>query len=442
MEATGNPVHAGLLDLIRRADRTRDGRAQVVVDQCLSQLPHYQGLPEAMLAEVRDSVRSHLALFYCVTLETGRPLTDADLEYSRKIARQRASQGVPLGEFLTFFHVGLGIAWQDLMQSVGDDPNLRAGLLERVEAVIGNQQLLMTALTEAYVQERERLSRFREQDVDDFVQLLLADEAMESVVQARARALGIRAGEPLSVVVFAPPAAAASEGANVAPDDLRRRLIALDPGAEPLVGRAREGFVALLRPDPDPKGLSMVADALFGADARVGIGGAARGVAEARRSAQEAVRALEIGTRADMRQWVHRYPDLAVLDLVGAGSPKARRFAHDVVGALAAAPGGVTQLETLRQLARVGFRHKLAAAALSVHPHTLAYRVKQLRARHGIDLDDPETRLRVELALRILDAQGPGTGSVAECKRPQAARSGPKAHPPRGPRLALCPRAA
>jgi sugar diacid utilization regulator len=412
MEAPRNPAHGSLLDLIRQADRTRDGRARIVVEQCLAQLPHYQGLPESLLADVRRSVRRHLALFYRVTLGTGRPLTDADLDYSRRVARLRARQGVPLGEFLTFFHVGLGVAWQDLIGSVGDDARLRAGLLERVAAVIANQQLLMTALTEAYVHERERLSRFREQDVDDFVQLLLADEAMESVVEARARALGIRAGDPLAVAVFAPPAATAGEGASVGSEDLRRRLIALEPGADALVGRSREGFVALVRPDPDPKALAMVAEAVFGADARVGIGGAASGIACARRSAHEAVRALRIGAQVRASERVHRFADLAVLDLVDAASAKARRFARDTLGALADAPGGGTQLDTLRELARAGFRLKVAAAALSVHPHTLAYRVRQMRARFGIDLDDPETRLRVQLALRILAAQGPDAGGA------------------------------
>jgi sugar diacid utilization regulator len=411
VQASRDAVHRGLHDLIRQADRTRDGRARVVVEQCLAQLPHYRGLPESMLADVRRSIRRHLALFYRVTLETGRPLADADLEYSRRIARLRATQGVPLGEFLTFFHVGLGVAWQNLIESVGDDPRLRAGLLERVAAVIANQQTLMTALTEAYVHERERLSRFREQEVDDFVQLLLAEEAMPSLVEARARTLGIRPGEPLSVAIFAPPAVAARESAGVAPEDLRRRVIALEPGAEALVGRSREGLVALLSPDPDPKSLSMIAEALFGSQARVGIGGAAGGIAEARRSAQEAVRALRIGAHSFPADRVHRYTDLAVLDLVGAGSDRALQFAQSVLGALAASPGHRTLLDTLRQLARASFRIKLAAAALSVHPHTMSYRIKQIRTRFGIDLDDPDVRLRIQLALLIVDAHDSDTAS-------------------------------
>ena len=137
-----------LHDLIRRAYRTRQTQARLIVSLCLERLPHYQGIPEALLAEVRKSVLHHLEIFYRVTLETGRPLTDEHLATSLETARLRASQGVPLGEFLTFFLVGLTMAWEHLMSTVGDDPTLRGQLLDRVAAVISNQTQLMTALTD------------------------------------------------------------------------------------------------------------------------------------------------------------------------------------------------------------------------------------------------------------------------------------------------------
>lgn len=84
--------------------------------------------------------------------------------------------------------------------------------------------------------------------------------------------------------------------------------------------------------------------------------------------------------------------------------------------------------ETLRQLSAHNYRIKLAAAALSIHPHTLSYRVRQIRRRFGLDLDDPEVRLRVQLALRILDARGP----VPEMRRvPGVADQGAAARRPR-----------
>jgi DNA-binding PucR family transcriptional regulator len=113
---------------------------------------------------------------------------------------------------------------------------------------------------------------------------------------------------------------------------------------------------------------------------------------------------LRIGAILRAPQRVHRYADVAVLDLVGVGSAAAEEFVRRVPGSLSSTRGGETDLETLRQLSASGYRIEPAAAALSVHPHTLTYRVKQIRHRFGLDLDDPEVRLRVQLALLIIDA--------------------------------------
>ncbi|NYV78412.1 helix-turn-helix domain-containing protein, partial [Streptomyces sp. UH6] len=42
-----------------------------------------------------------------------------------------------------------------------------------------------------------------------------------------------------------------------------------------------------------------------------------------------------------------------------------------------------------------------AAARLTLHPNTLRYRLRRARERFGIDLDDPDTRLVVALAVRL-----------------------------------------
>src|SRR5262245_22866779 len=213
-------IHApdDLLKLIRLAYRTRATRARLIVDQCLERLPRYRDLPDALLADVRRSVLHHLALFYRVTLETGRSLLPEDLEPPPQTARLRASQGVPLGDFLMFFQVGLTVIWEHLMAQSRESPVLRAQLLDRVAPILANQTQLMTALTESYVEERERLSRFRDQDLVDFFQLLFADDAMESVLEARARALGIPLDEPRLVALFGSAASARTDGATVEPE--------------------------------------------------------------------------------------------------------------------------------------------------------------------------------------------------------------------------------
>jgi sugar diacid utilization regulator len=400
-------VRTGLQELIRRAYLSRRTRARIIVDHCLERLPHYRGLPKSRLAEVHASVLHHVTLFYRVTLQAGRSLTSAELAHSRELARQRASQGTPLGDYLTFFQVGLTLLWEHLMKLVGNDPVLRAQLLDRVELILSNQARLMTALTESYLEERERLSRFREQNLDEFFQLLLASDAAEHLVEARARALGVVFDAPRAVAIFGPVVSTGTGGPGITSDDVRRLLASRVPHATTWVGRCREGFVALLPADLDVTALEAVSASIPGDDVRVGIGGAARDVASARRSASEALRALRIGTILRQAVPVHRYADVAVLDLVGIGSPDAEDFVRRVLDPLLSSAAHRVYLDTLRELSRSGYRVKLAAAALSVHPHTLTSRLKQLRGRFGIDLADPEARLRVQLALRILDARDP-----------------------------------
>jgi len=391
--------------VIRRAYRTRHETAQTIVEECLERLPHYQKIPEALLDAVRESVVHHLALFYRVTLETGRPLTADDLAPSVATARQRALQGVPLGEFLTFFLTGLTRLWEHLMLSVGDDAKLRAQLLDRVQPIISNQAQLMTALTEAYVEERERLSRSREHELDDFFQLLAADGATDEALDVRARTLGIPPGQPGVVAVFAAAKPVPGRGRNVQTDDLRRALADQLPGSPVWVGRTSEGFTALLPSDPDPDALDRAVEETLGEHGSVALGSGGHEIADLRRSAREALRALRIAAMVRRPGRVHRYADVAVLDLIGIGSSDAEAFMRRVLGPLAEPGASPTHLETLRQLAASGYRIKVAAGELSVHPHTLTYRMKQIRRRYGIDVDDPEVRLRVHLALLIRDAQ-------------------------------------
>ena len=43
-------------------------------------------------------------------------------------------------------------------------------------------------------------------------------------------------------------------------------------------------------------------------------------------------------------------------------------------------------------------------AAFGIHPHTLSYRIKQMQRRYGVDLDNAQTRLRLAVALLILES--------------------------------------
>ena len=65
---------------------------------------------------------------------------------------------------------------------------------------------------------------------------------------------------------------------------------------------------------------------------------------------------------------------------------------------------GTSMLQTLRAYLDHGGATKAAAKALSVHPHTVQYRLGRLEELSGLRLSAPQDRLTLELCLRILDS--------------------------------------
>jgi len=80
----------------------------------------------------------------------------------------------------------------------------------------------------------------------------------------------------------------------------------------------------------------------------------------------------------------------------------AERFVVDSLGPLLDTKGrnGEQLLETLQAYLSAG-SVKDAAAALTLHRHTVLYRLDKLRDLLGGDVDTPASRLRLQLALDL-----------------------------------------
>ncbi|MCW5892256.1 MAG: helix-turn-helix domain-containing protein [bacterium] len=399
------PLSPTLLLLLQKVSRTREQQVRKIVARCRRLYPHYRALSGAALEGLRENVRYAVAGFYGRVFVDGRPATAAELEPTLRMARLRVAQGVPLDAMIGCYQVGLTALWDDLIESARSEPTVWLDLLRRVSISLASQTRLITAVTEAYVAERERLLHSRGQALDEFMRLLPAEDAPLGVVEARARLLELRLESPRVAAFFAPARSAAVDGVGITTETLRS-LLARDRSADDLVvGRIQEGILALLplRADHTPP-LDDVAGFLRKHGWRAGIGGPATGAEGLRRSAREAQRALELGSLLGTENPVCRYADLLLLDLVDIGSPRATAFMQRVLGRLATAEAGDTHRTTLRAVCRHGFHLKLAAAALGIHPNTMSYRLGQIRQRFGLDLEDPETRVRLHVALQILEA--------------------------------------
>src|SRR5262245_19244609 len=190
-----------LLKLVDRAYRRRERVIRDIVARC-RQVPCYRALSGPGLEALYRTV-GHLATgFYRRSIIEGRVPTAQEMELPIRTARLRAADGVPLDEVVKAYQVGLRLLWAHLIATAAADPAVRLELLERVPVTLTAHSTVVTAVIEAYVEERGRLLGARTQAFEGFLRLLVAPETPLAVVERRAAALRLRLDLCRSIVLF------------------------------------------------------------------------------------------------------------------------------------------------------------------------------------------------------------------------------------------------
>jgi purine catabolism regulator len=135
---------------------------------------------------------------------------------------------------------------------------------------------------------------------------------------------------------------------------------------------------------------------------RCGIGNPAEDLSLWRDSFRQAGQALEMARRLDERNPQY-FPDLSVYRLLLQleHHPDLQTFKNEILGNLICYEGGGDFINTLEAYFEHNGVLSQAAEALYVHRNTLIYRMERIAEISGLDLDNTETRLAVQLALRI-----------------------------------------
>jgi sugar diacid utilization regulator len=253
----------------------------------------------------------------------------------------------------------------------------------------------------------------------------------------RARRLGYDLGRPHLVFVLrlrdspsngAVPAAERMQQRFM--DAARRRLVLADPAT---LLRERDGAIQVLLPCPsdlaadDPEATTAwveklrqgLEEALAPETQPVvaGVGRSPGAETTPYAAVREATRAADIAASmagASSPAALH-FARLGALRLIFhlADNPELRAFQRDVLGPLESSDAARRSdfIRTLDAFLRAGGNHMRAARDLSVHRNTLIYRLERIQELlGGADLEDPETRLNLQLALKIRAALG---GSAA-----------------------------
>lgn len=142
----------------------------------------------------------------------------------------------------------------------------------------------------------------------------------------------------------------------------------------------------------------------------IGIGRPGHGIQGIRRSHQEARQALTLGRRLHGAGHITDFDALGIYRLILAAEqlPELKAFQEEALGVLLAYDrvhrSNLTQ--TLEAFFAANCSPKEAASILEVHRNTVLYRLDRIAEITGLQLDDPDTRLRLHLALHIRLALG------------------------------------
>jgi purine catabolism regulator len=265
-------------------------------------------------------------------------------------------------------------------------------LLHHLQTVLAVELLKRRAVSDA----ERRLS-------GDLIESILAGAVSASELRRKAAAFGLHGERPLAFALLRP----AQRGTR-ALAELAERLSDLGPCV------VRDGGVAVLLEAADDQRAEARAAELL---AESGAGGASvgrvrRDPSELRRSYDEALYAAE-ARPANGSPALATFRDLGSIQLLLSLQDErgVELYCDSLLGPLVEhdAAHGSALIDSLRAYIEANGRWADAAAALSVHRHTLRYRMRKIAELTGRDLADAGDRLELWLALRAHQLRTPPT---------------------------------
>jgi hypothetical protein len=306
---------------------------------------------------------------------------DSGREVYQALGRGEQRAGRTLDSLQAAYRLGARVAWRrfaDACRRAGVEAEPQALLAEAVFAYIDE---LAADSVEGYAQAQAEVEDLRRRRRRELVALLLGDPPADAAdLAAAARAAGWDVPAGLAALACAEEALAT----------VTRRL---PPEA---LATVVDGEGCILLPDPEGPGR---AEALARAAAEAGL---VLGPTVAPAAAAESWRLALILLRARPEGGLLRVDDnLATLLLFESRELAARIAARRLAAFADLTPKARARM---RETALAHLRHDgnavAMAAEMHVHPQTARYRIARLRELLGEQLDDPDARFELQLALR------------------------------------------
>ncbi len=340
---------------------------------------------------------------YFHSLAEDRVPSEQELAELANAARRRLHQGVPLEAIFHSYRVGARMLWQCLLEVAGNEDLGRLATLTLQFA-----DLVSSAASEGYLEERERSARSHEDATRLFLtRLLTGDFEDEEAVIREGRHFGFELEGTHIVAVVSPRVHGHSVHVERDLELARGRTQLQRYRSDAPAVVMRSGLVAAVPGDSVPEVASTIVKALagiLGADHfSVGVGTARGGPRGIVASYAEAQRAQTLASILKPNAVICRYDELQLFDLFRAGEP-VDAFVNEVLGKLILRDRQRrSELgQTLEALFDSALNRKLAARRLGVHANTLSYRSRRIEELLGGSLQDGEFCFRVQLALKLL----------------------------------------
>ena len=368
--------------------------ADEIIAAIAVEVPEYARAMEGPFGQaVRRGVELALGRFVDALVSPAAAGQGARDETYVELGRGEMRVGRSLDALLAAYRVGARVAWRRFVEE-GVAAGLPPATLYRLgEAIFAYIDAISAESAAGFAEEQSARAGERQRRRRALVRLLAVQPpADEESIRTAADAAGWDLPREVAalVVVGAPEAEVDEEAVRLA-----RRI---DPTA---IGGVGDGAACVFVADPDAPGRrARLARVLQG---RVGALGPTVGWGEAGQSAGRALSAARLAVAGGLPADGLIVADEHLVMLALHADPTlAQALAQEALAPLAeiAEPARQRLRETLRAWLDQPGQVQAVAGVLGVHPQTVRYRVRQLRELYGADLEEPERRLAIALALR------------------------------------------
>lgn len=344
-------------------------------------------------------------------LARNEPLSDEQMEKTRRRIARRAHQGIPLESVLHAARLWGHVFWERVLETARvEEPTEREAALEIAGRVLRHVDLLSTSMASAYLAEARGISSDREVLCRDLLEALVTGKGDSDRVHQLAATLGFTLSDSYVVVLIrgdgVPLEEPASFAGRATVDAARAHLHPAEGSL--LVGR-RQGEVVALYPVPERSGVESakheceaLARALVNESVSVGVSGWHAGAEHIDASYTEAQAAVEIALESGVRGRAVGFNEVLVDHMVRS-SPHGDRILEESLRPLVDYDREKHSelVPTLRAYFAASFNLTKSAESLCVHPNTVVYRLRRIKELSGRDPHDPDDLLLLLFGLKL-----------------------------------------